>query len=150
MELDPGEWQLVSDPFESLRLHRSMTPLIAEEGAGTVQLLVTEDQSNPPVLLACHDFESFEIFDAEITLRHGEELLTLGECSRLGEIDAEGFWEPPFFRHPLSLTPLTKAFLRPPMKEVSYRLKSAFHTHRGTLRPEGLEALRRAIEILAT
>jgi hypothetical protein len=149
MELDPTEWQLVSDPFESSRLYRSITPLISEEGAGTVQLLIAEKPNKPSDLLACHDFKSLGIFDAEIRLLHGEEVLTLGSCTRLGEIDTEGFWEPPIFKQPLILTPAARIFLRPPMKEVHYRLKHDFHTHRGTVQPSGVEALRRAIEIIS-
>lgn len=149
MLLDPTEWQLVSDPFEMSRLYRSVTPLISEEGVGTVQLLITEEPNKPSDLLACHDFKSLGIFNAEIRLLHGEEILNLGSSTRMGKIDAEGFWEPPFFKHPLILTPAIRMFLRPPMREVHYRLKHEFHTYRGTVRPEGVEALRRAIETLS-
>ena len=37
MELNPSEWQLVSDPFEPLRIFRSRIPFIAEEGAGSTK-----------------------------------------------------------------------------------------------------------------
>lgn len=149
MALDPTEWQQVSDPFETSRLYRSVIPLISEEGVGTVQLLIIEKPDKRSDLIACHDFKSLGIFDAEIRLLHGEEILNLGFSTRLAEIDNEGFWKPPFFKHPLILTPATRMFLRPTMKEVNYRLKHAFHAHRGTVRPEGVEALRRAIEIIS-
>jgi hypothetical protein len=59
MELDPTEWQLVSDPFEDwLRIFRStITPFIEEPQVGSVTLhllIAVKTPSNPPVLLACH------------------------------------------------------------------------------------------------
>lgn len=146
---DPAEWQLVSDPFEPLRILRSRIPFIAEEGAGSLHLLIAEDSGHPPVLLACHDFQALGIFDAEIRLLHEGTILNLGTCSRMGQIDKEGFWEPPRNRHPLTVTPETMTFLQAPRKEVRYRLKHTFHTHRGTITPEGLETLRKAYEIVS-
>ena len=47
MELDPTEWQLVSDPFETLRIFRSKIPLIEEDDVGSVQLLITVHPPSP-------------------------------------------------------------------------------------------------------
>jgi hypothetical protein len=149
MELNPSEWQLVSDPFEPLRIFRSRIPFIAEEGAGSIHLLLAEDSGHPPVLLACHDFQALGIFDAEIRLLHDGTILNLGTCSRMGRVDKEGFWEPPRNRHPLAITPEIMTFLQAPRKEVSYRLKHTFYTYRGTILPEGLEALGKAVKIVS-
>lgn len=149
MELDPTEWQLVSDPFETLRIFRSKIPLIEEDDVGSVQLLITVHPPSPPSLLLCHDIKAFSIHIAELRLLHGDCILNLGLCSKLGKIDSDGFWHPPFFREKIEPSAETKDFIGHQIKEASYRLKHAFHAHRGTIRPEGLDALRRAIEIVS-
>ncbi len=68
MQLDPSEWQIVSDPFEFLRIFRNKIPLIVEEGVGSVQLLITMKPGQPPELLACHTMKGFSIHLALLDL----------------------------------------------------------------------------------
>jgi hypothetical protein len=49
----------------------------------------------------------------------------------------------------VAITPEIMTFLQAPRKEVSYRLKHTFYTYRGTILPEGLEALGKAVKIVS-
>ena len=95
MELDSGEWQLVSDPFEDWRLHQHVTPLIDEPQVGSVTLIIAVERSKPPILLACHTMNAFSIHLAELKLMKGEDIVTLGDCELLKAADSEGFITPP-------------------------------------------------------
>lgn len=149
MQLDPSEWQIVSDPFEPLKIFRNKIPLILEEGAGSVQLLITMKSGQPPALLACHTMEDFCIHLAELRLMKGDDIVIAGQCQLLPENDADGYLEPPFFECHLSTGPEIRKFLETHQDEANYRLKGPFHAHRGTLGSAGLAALRKAIEIVS-
>jgi len=97
MRLVDNEWRLVSDPFEGWRLHQHVTPLINEPEFGSVILIIADDRSKPPTLLACHTMKAFSIHPAELKLMKGEDIVTLGNCELLKAADSEGFIEPPFF-----------------------------------------------------
>lgn len=148
MELDPTEWQLVSDPFEDWRLHQHVTPLINEPQVGSVTLIIAVKQSKPPILLACHTMKAFSIHPAELKLMKGADIVTVGDCELLKAGESEGFIEPPFFRHPLQLGPQIRKFLDAHSDEVQYRMKHPFHSHRGMIGSAGLSALRKSIEII--
>lgn len=148
MLLDPTEWQLVSDPFEQLRIFRNKIPLIAEEGLGSVQLLITMEPCRPPELLACHTIKAFGIHLAELRLMRGDDIVIMGDCELLPENDAEGYLQSPFFMHPLSTGPEIRKFLEAHKDEANYRLKHPFHAQRGPVGSAGLEALRKAFEIV--
>ena len=148
MELDSGEWQLVSDPFEDWRLHQHVTPLIDEPQVGSVTLIIAVERSKPPILLACHTMNAFSIHLAELKLMKGEDIVTLGDCELLKAADSEGFINPPFFRHPLRVGQKIRKFLEAHSDEVQYRMKHPFHSHRGVIGSAGLAALRKAIEII--
>jgi hypothetical protein len=146
MRIPDKDWRMVSDPFEDWLLHQHATPLIHEQEVGSVMLILAEDRSKPPILLACHTMKAFRIHTVELKLMKGADILTLGDCEPLEPADAEGFVKPPFFRRPLKLGPEIAKFLETHTDEVQYRMKSPFHSHRGVIRSAGLTALRKAIE----
>lgn len=149
MELDPTEWKLVSDPFEPLRIFLNKIPLIEEEGVGSVQLIITMKPCRPPKLLACHTMKAFSIHSAELRLMKGDDIVIMGDCELLPVADAEGYPETPFFMHQLSTGPEIRKFLETHKDEANYRLKHPFHAHRGQVGSAGLEALRKAVEIVS-
>jgi len=149
MQLDPSEWQIVSDPFEFLKIFRNKIPLIVEEGVGSVQLLITMKPGQPPELLACHTMKGFSIHLAELRLMKGDDIVTMGNCQLLPKVGADGYLEPPFFECHLSTSPEIRKFLGTHKDEANYRLKHPFHAHRGTLGSAGLAALRKAVEIVS-
>ncbi len=146
MRIPDEDWRMVSDPFEEWRLYKHVTPFIHEQEVGSVLLIIAEYQSKPPILLACHTVKAFSIHSAEIKLMKGADIVTMGKCELLKSADAEGFIEPPFFKHPLQRGPEIEKFLESHTDEVQYGMKSPFRTHRGVVSPEGLKALRKAVE----
>jgi hypothetical protein len=122
MRLVDNEWRLVSDPFEGWRLHQHVTPLINEPEVGSIILIIADDRSKPPTLLACHTMKAFRIHPAELKLMKGEDIVTLGNCELLKATDSD---------------------------EVQYRMKTPFHSHRGVIGSAGLAALRKAVSIVS-